>query len=176
MVERAAALVGAYRLDDPLDPATTLGPVVRPGAAHLVREQAAEAVAAGARAVVDPGHFARDDGAGAYLAPQILTGVDHRMRVMREETFGPLVGVMSTQSAPFTGSSASIGAMAPYEMSGTTTPDAARPSTKLWSHRLPICSRSRSRKTRSCRPLAPIVRALRSWKSSCASVASDDCR
>jgi acyl-CoA reductase-like NAD-dependent aldehyde dehydrogenase len=58
-----------------------------------VREQIAEAVAAGARALIDPALFPADDG-GAYLAPQILVDVDHGMRVMREESFGPVVGIM----------------------------------------------------------------------------------
>jgi acyl-CoA reductase-like NAD-dependent aldehyde dehydrogenase len=62
--------------------------------ARLVREQTAEAVAKGARALIDPGRFAADDGQTAYLAPQILIDVDHSMRVMREESFGPVVGIM----------------------------------------------------------------------------------
>jgi acyl-CoA reductase-like NAD-dependent aldehyde dehydrogenase len=61
--------------------------------ADLVRAQTAEAVAAGARALIDPAKFPADEG-GTYLMPQILTGVDHSMRVMREESFGPVVGIM----------------------------------------------------------------------------------
>lgn len=90
-VERAAALVAGYRLGNPLDPETTLGPMAHRRFADLARAQVAEAVAAGARTHVPqmPG-----DDAGAYLSPQILTGVDHGMRVMTEETFGPVVGIM----------------------------------------------------------------------------------
>jgi acyl-CoA reductase-like NAD-dependent aldehyde dehydrogenase len=88
----------AYRLDDPTAPETTLGPLVRPAAADFVRGHIEEAVAAGARAHVDPQAFAKDTPGTAYLAPQVLTAVDHTMRIMTEETFGPAVGVMPVSS------------------------------------------------------------------------------
>jgi acyl-CoA reductase-like NAD-dependent aldehyde dehydrogenase len=92
-VERAVAWVGQLRLGNPLDAATTLGPMAHRRFADTVRAQTAEAVAAGATALIDPASQPADDG-GAYLAPQILIGVDHGMRVMREESFGPVVGIM----------------------------------------------------------------------------------
>jgi acyl-CoA reductase-like NAD-dependent aldehyde dehydrogenase len=61
--------------------------------AVTVRAQVAEAIAAGAKPLIDPAAFPADDG-GAYLAPQILVNVDHSMRVMMEESFGPVVGIM----------------------------------------------------------------------------------
>jgi acyl-CoA reductase-like NAD-dependent aldehyde dehydrogenase len=97
-VEGLVEVARGYRLDDPTDPETTLGPVIRPGAAEFVRAQIAEAVAAGARTHVDPKSFAKDAAGTAYMAPQVLTGVDHGMRVMTEETFGPAVGVMAVSS------------------------------------------------------------------------------
>ena len=90
-VEKAVALVKGYRLGDPLDPETTLGPMAQARFADTIRAQVAEAVAMGATAHVET--FAEDDG-GAYLTPQILTGVTHEMSVMREESFGPVVGIM----------------------------------------------------------------------------------
>jgi len=90
-VEKAVALVKGYRLGDPLDPETTLGPMAQARFADTVRAQVAEAVAMGATAHIET--FAEDDG-GAYLTPQILTGVTHEMSVMREESFGPVVGIM----------------------------------------------------------------------------------
>ncbi|MFY0989858.1 aldehyde dehydrogenase family protein [Halomonas sp. C05BenzN] len=93
-IERAVAWVRQLRLGNPTDPATTLGPLVRPAAADFVRGQVEEAVAAGARAWVDPGDYPLSTPGSAYLAPQLLTGVDHSMRVMTEESFGPVVGVM----------------------------------------------------------------------------------
>ncbi len=91
-LEKAVALVSNYQLGDPLNPETTLGPMAQPRFADLVRSQTAEAVAAGATAHIDPALFPEDG--GAYLMPQILTSVDHSMRVMREESFGPVVGIM----------------------------------------------------------------------------------
>jgi acyl-CoA reductase-like NAD-dependent aldehyde dehydrogenase len=97
-VERAVALTRGYKLGNPLDRETTLGPMVRASAADFVREQIAEAVAQGAVAHVDPQAFPADQPGTPYLAPQILTTVDHRMRVMTEETFGPVAGIMSVSS------------------------------------------------------------------------------
>lgn len=92
-VEKAVAWVKALKLGNPFDPETTLGPMAHARFAKVVREQVAEAVAAGAKPLIDPALFPADDG-GAYLAPQILVNVDHSMRVMREESFGPVVGIM----------------------------------------------------------------------------------
>lgn len=94
-VTKAVAIVSAYKLGNPLDPDTTLGPMAHTRFADLVRAQTAEAVAAGAKTHIDPSLFPQDN--GAYLMPQILTGVDHTMRVMREESFGPVVGIMSVR-------------------------------------------------------------------------------
>jgi acyl-CoA reductase-like NAD-dependent aldehyde dehydrogenase len=88
------ALTNDYRLGHPLDPEVTLGPLVRAGAADFVRGQIREAVALGAKALIDPKRFAADAPGTAYLAPQVLTGVSHDMRVMNEESFGPVVGIM----------------------------------------------------------------------------------
>lgn len=92
-VEKAVAWVGQLRLGNPFDAATTLGPMANRRFAATVRAQTAEAIAAGAQALIDPKAHPADDG-GAYLAPQILVNVDHSMRVMREESFGPVVGIM----------------------------------------------------------------------------------
>ena len=87
-------LVGAYRLGRPDDADTNLGPLVKTSAAEFVRGQVAEAVAAGARALIDPSTFSADEPGTPYLAPQVLVDVDHSMRVMSEETFGPVMGIM----------------------------------------------------------------------------------
>lgn len=92
-VEKAVAWVMGQRLGNPYDAETTMGPMANTRFAEVVRGQIADAVAQGARALIDPAAFPADDG-GAYLAPQILVGVTHDMRVMREESFGPVVGIM----------------------------------------------------------------------------------
>jgi acyl-CoA reductase-like NAD-dependent aldehyde dehydrogenase len=93
-VEAFVALTRQYRLGNPLDPEVTLGPLVRTSAADFVRAQIDEATASGARALVDPSEFEADRKGTPYLAPQVLVDVDHRMRVMTEESFGPVVGIM----------------------------------------------------------------------------------
>jgi acyl-CoA reductase-like NAD-dependent aldehyde dehydrogenase len=92
-VEKCVAWVNALTLGNPLDPATTLGPMAHTRFAATVRSQVTDAIAMGATPLIDPARFRADDG-GAYLAPQILTNVTHQMRVMREESFGPVVGIM----------------------------------------------------------------------------------
>ncbi len=97
-VEGAAALVGGYQLGSPLDAATTLGPLVRTSAAATVRQQIGDAVSKGARTLIDESRFAADTGDGPYRAPQLLVDVDHSMALMREETFGPVLGIMKVAS------------------------------------------------------------------------------
>ena len=95
-VEKAVAIVSAYKLGNPMDEATTLGPMAHRRFADEARAQVSEAIADGAIAMVDARLFPEDDG-GAYLAPQILTNVNHDMRVMRDETFAPVVGIMKVR-------------------------------------------------------------------------------
>ncbi|MBP1844935.1 acyl-CoA reductase-like NAD-dependent aldehyde dehydrogenase [Rhizobium petrolearium] len=96
-VEKSVAWVSNYKLGNPLDKETTLGPMANKRFAKVVREQVADAVSKGAKALVDPKLFPADDG-GAYLAPQVLIDVDHSMVFMREETFGPAVGIMKVKT------------------------------------------------------------------------------
>jgi acyl-CoA reductase-like NAD-dependent aldehyde dehydrogenase len=87
-------LTKTYVLGNPLDEATTLGPMIKADAAAFVRKQVASAVRAGAKAHVDPKAFPADRKGTPYMAPQVLTGVNHQMSVMRDESFGPVVGIM----------------------------------------------------------------------------------
>ena len=97
-VEGAAALTRTYVLGNPTEADTTLGPLVRTAAADFVRAQTAEAIKQGARALIDDKPFAMSKAGTPYLAPQILIDVDHSMRVMTEESFGPVVGIMTVNS------------------------------------------------------------------------------
>jgi acyl-CoA reductase-like NAD-dependent aldehyde dehydrogenase len=97
-IQRAVELTRSYILGNPLDAATTLGPMVKTSAAEFVRDQIAEAVAQGAVTHLDSRQFPADKPGTPYLAPQILTSVNHSMRIMSEETFGPAVGIMSVAS------------------------------------------------------------------------------
>jgi acyl-CoA reductase-like NAD-dependent aldehyde dehydrogenase len=91
-------LTQKYRLGSPLDPETSIGPVVRTSAAAAVRAQVRDAVARGARQLIDETGFAASAPGTPYLAPQVLVDVDHSMAIMREETFGPAVGIMKVAS------------------------------------------------------------------------------
>ncbi len=93
-VEGFVELTRKYELGDPREATTNLGPVVRTAAAHHVRGQIRDAIAAGAKALIDESAFAASKENTPYLAPQVLVNVDHGMRVMTEESFGPVVGIM----------------------------------------------------------------------------------
>lgn len=95
-VEKAVAWAKALKLGNPFDADSTLGPMANKRFAKVVRDQIAEAVAQGAKPLIDPKDFTADDG-GAYLAPQVLVNVNHSMRVMMEESFGPVVGIMKVK-------------------------------------------------------------------------------
>ena len=96
-VEQAVALVKQYQLGRPDDPDTTLGPLVSAAAADFVRGQVNDAIREGAVAHLVPAHFALDKPGTPYLAPQVLTNVHHGMRVMVEESFGPVVGIQKVK-------------------------------------------------------------------------------
>jgi acyl-CoA reductase-like NAD-dependent aldehyde dehydrogenase len=91
-------LTQKYRLGSPLDPETTLGPVVRTAVAEAIRSQVKDAVARGAKQLVDERLFEASAPGTPYLAPQVLVGVDHSMAIMREETFGPAVAIIKVDS------------------------------------------------------------------------------
>ena len=93
-VDGFVALTRQYVLDDPLDEKTTLGPMAQPRLAATVRDHIGEALHKGARALIDTTAFARDRDGSTYVAPQALVDVDHTMKVMMEETFGPVAGIM----------------------------------------------------------------------------------
>ncbi len=97
-IARAVEVTNLYRLGNPLEKGTNLGPVVSAQAAAFIRAQTEEAIAQGARALIDPAVFEADRPGTPYLAPQLLVDVTHKMRAMTEETFGPVVGVQKVGS------------------------------------------------------------------------------
>lgn len=97
-VEGCVELTKTYRLGNPTDPNTNLGPLVRTAAAQSVRDVISCAVNQGARQLIDPKQFGAARENSPYMAPQILVDVDHRMPVMRDETFGPLLNIMKVKS------------------------------------------------------------------------------
>jgi acyl-CoA reductase-like NAD-dependent aldehyde dehydrogenase len=91
-------LTKKYVLDNPLEPTTTLGPMINERAADSVRMKVKEAIGRGALPLVNDSLFPRNKQGTPYLAPQVLTNVDHGMQVMTEETFGPVAPLMSVKS------------------------------------------------------------------------------
>ncbi|KAB0570676.1 aldehyde dehydrogenase family protein [Brucella pituitosa] len=90
-------LTKQYVVGNPLDSATTLGPMAQARFADLIREQKAEALRKGAKAHVNM-TVGNDVSGSPYIAPEVLTHVDHQMSVMREESFGPIVGIMKVRN------------------------------------------------------------------------------
>jgi acyl-CoA reductase-like NAD-dependent aldehyde dehydrogenase len=97
-VEKFVELVKKYQLGRSDDPETTLGPLVNAAAAAFARNQIKEAEAQGAVAHINPKDFPMDQEDTPYMAPQVLTQVDHSMRVMTEESFASVVGIMKVAS------------------------------------------------------------------------------
>lgn len=88
-VDRFVDLTRQYRLGNPLEQETNLGPLVRTQAADYVRSQVRQAVRKGAKPLLR----IRDRPGTPYLPPEVLVNVDHGMALMTEETFGPVVGI-----------------------------------------------------------------------------------
>jgi acyl-CoA reductase-like NAD-dependent aldehyde dehydrogenase len=97
-IERAVNEAKTYVLGDPREQTTTLGPMVRQRNADMVRGQLTQALEAGAHPHLDAARFSADRADTPYLAPQILSAVDHSMPFMTEETFGPCMGIMTVSN------------------------------------------------------------------------------
>lgn len=97
-VNRFVDLTKQYKLANPLETETTLGPMVRKSAVAFVKDQIAKAVSKGATTMIESGLFEKDEEGTTYMAPQVLVNVNHEMEVMTEESFGPVVGIMSVSS------------------------------------------------------------------------------
>ena len=92
-VEGFVDLARQYRLGNPLEKETTLGPLVRLEAADSVRAQIRQAVKKGAKALLQLKDYPRSP----YLPPEVLVDVDHGMDIMVEESFGPVVGIQAVK-------------------------------------------------------------------------------
>jgi acyl-CoA reductase-like NAD-dependent aldehyde dehydrogenase len=106
VVERMEAEIKSYKLGNPLQDGVNMGPVVRTRSALMIRQHIAQAVSMGAKAVIDPRHFAADTPEGPYVAPQLVIDASAEMDIVAKETFGPVVAVM-----PVSGDEDAIAAM-----------------------------------------------------------------
>jgi acyl-CoA reductase-like NAD-dependent aldehyde dehydrogenase len=89
-VDAVVATVGGLRVGDPMDETTTIGPITRAPQIAVLQAQVADALAKGAELRIG-GH--RIERPGHWFEPTVLTKVDHTMDLMREESFGPIVGI-----------------------------------------------------------------------------------
>ncbi len=97
-VKKFVAETKKYKLGNPLDKATTIGPMVKTEASDFVREQIKEALSKGAKSLVGESLFPASKKGTPYLAPTVLVDVEHSMSVMNEESFGPVVGIMKVSN------------------------------------------------------------------------------
>ncbi len=97
-VELFASLTYNYKLGNPINPETTLGPVVKESSAKFILSQIENAVNNGAKKVIDESKFSNELDLSNYLIPQVLVDVNHDMNFMMEETFGPAIGIMKVRS------------------------------------------------------------------------------
>lgn len=97
-VDGFVALTKQYKLGNPLDSDTNLGPMVKTDAANYVRTQIEQALGKGAKSLVAESLFAASIKDTPYLSPHVLVNVDHSMDVMTEESFGPVVGIMKVKN------------------------------------------------------------------------------
>ncbi|KAF2423558.1 aldehyde dehydrogenase [Tothia fuscella] len=87
-----------YILGDPSDPKTNIGPVVSKRSADTIRSHIKQALEKGAKdATPENDSFKSPPSDGNYVAPTLLTGVNHDMDVMTEETFGPVIPIMKVK-------------------------------------------------------------------------------
>lgn len=94
-VDAFVAEVEKYRNGNPEDDSTTIGPLAQKKALDFMDFQVHDAVAKGARVLTGGKRLPCP---GYYFQPTVLTGVDHSMSVMMEETFGPVIGIMAVDS------------------------------------------------------------------------------
>ena len=97
-VDGIKSITEKYILDDPLKSETNLGPVVKLSAAQSIRSQVKEAISNGAKDIIEKINFKISEETNCYVSPSVLIDVDHTMKFMTEETFGPTVGIMKVNN------------------------------------------------------------------------------
>ena len=93
-VARFLETAAGFRVGDPMDDATHIGPLTRGPQIAVLQAQVDDAVARGATVRLGGKRIARK---GHWFEPTVLTGVDHTMALMRDESFGPIIGIQKVQ-------------------------------------------------------------------------------
>ena len=96
-IELFASKAYNYKLGKPLEKETNLGPVVKLSSANFIHKQMDDAINKGAKKIIDENKFNFPKEHKNYMVPQVLTNVNHNMRFMTQETFGPCVGIMKVE-------------------------------------------------------------------------------
>jgi acyl-CoA reductase-like NAD-dependent aldehyde dehydrogenase len=91
-VDAFVAEVKTYRIGDPTDASTYIGPLTRRPQLDVLRRQVADAKRKGAMLLLGGAAIKRK---GNWFAPTVLANVDHSMLVMRDESFGPIIGIQA---------------------------------------------------------------------------------
>lgn len=94
-VDAFVARVQELKVGNPLDENTSVGPLTRPQQVDVLKRQVADAVEKGAEVLTGGSPI---DGPGNYFQPTVLVNVDHSMDLMREESFGPVIGIQKVSS------------------------------------------------------------------------------
>ena len=97
-IDGIKSITEKYILDNPLKKETNLGPVVKLSAAQSMRSQIKEAISNGAKDIIGQTNFKISEESNCYVSPSVLINVDHNMKFMMEETFGPNVGIMKVKN------------------------------------------------------------------------------
>lgn len=98
-VEAVQKVLKGYRLGDPFDKGTHIGPVISKRSKETIEAHIKDALDKGAKdATPENETFSNPPSKGNFVKPTLLTGVDHTMTVMTEETFGPVIPVMKVKS------------------------------------------------------------------------------
>ncbi|MGD2294520.1 MAG: aldehyde dehydrogenase family protein [Candidatus Aminicenantes bacterium] len=92
-IERVVRLTKSLKIGDPLEPGTDVGPLTIPSQLDTVEDHIQDAKDKGAQVLF--GGRRREDLPGYFFTPTVLAQVDHSMKIMTEETFGPVIPVMT---------------------------------------------------------------------------------
>jgi len=95
-IDEAKKILTSYKLGDPKQTDTQLGPLAKPGSSELLSQHITDAIDKGAELIC--GGHARTIGRAIFFEPTLLSNVNHQMLVMQEENFGPILPVMSVDN------------------------------------------------------------------------------
>jgi acyl-CoA reductase-like NAD-dependent aldehyde dehydrogenase len=97
-VEVFVKVASQYKLGDPSDSSSTLGPVISLASADRIRKQIDDAISKGAKSLINADQYPHAKKGTGLIPPTVLVNVNHTMDIMTEETFGPAIGIQAVSS------------------------------------------------------------------------------